>query len=87
MQSWFVYLIRCADNTLYCGITTDIERRLKQHNEGSASKYTRSRRPVTLAAHGFAGSKSDALKLEIKIKKQPTRNKIDYLRHSTTIEP
>lgn len=48
---WYVYLLRCADNSLYAGITTCLERRVKEHNECNAkgAKYTRCRRPVTLA--------------------------------------
>lgn len=46
---WHVYLLRCADGTLYAGITTDLARRLAAHNAGKASKYTRSRLPVALA--------------------------------------
>ncbi len=48
MVRWFVYILSCADGTLYCGITTDLARRRKQHNDGKASRYTRSRRPVRL---------------------------------------
>ena len=48
---WYVYLLRCADATLYCGVTTDMERRLREHNAGSrGAKYTRARRPVELVA-------------------------------------
>ena len=48
---WYVYLLRCADATLYCGVTTDMERRLREHNAGSrGAKYTRARRPVDLLA-------------------------------------
>ncbi len=79
MPQWSVYLLRCADDTLYCGITTDIERRLKQHNAGTASKYTRSRIPVTLETVVDADSKSDALKLELKVKKQPRDRKKSFL--------
>ena len=51
---WYVYLLRCADATLYCGVTTDMERRLREHNAGSrGAKYTRARRPVEL--RGAAG--------------------------------
>ena len=46
---WYVYLLRCADATLYCGVTTDMERRLREHNAGRrGAKYTRARRPVEL---------------------------------------
>ncbi len=79
MQSWFVYLLRCADNSLYCGITTDMDRRLAQHNAGTASKYTRARLPVSVALHVPVEDKSTALKLELKVKKQPARKKILYL--------
>ena len=49
MKKWYMYVVRCADGTLYTGITTDIKRRLNEHNYGEkAAKYTRSRRPVTL---------------------------------------
>jgi len=79
MHPWFVYLLRCADNTLYCGITTDMDRRLRQHNAGTASKYTRVRRPVSLAALAEVKDKSAALKLEIQVKKQPHGKKKDFL--------
>lgn len=79
MPPWFVYLLRCADKTLYCGITTDINRRLKQHNAGTASKYTRARLPVSLAAFTEVENKSAALKLEILIKKLPRNKKINTL--------
>ena len=79
MHPWFVYLLRCADDSLYCGITTDIDRRLKQHNAGTASKCTRPRRPVSLAALAEVESKSAALKLEILIKKQPRDKKLQFL--------
>lgn len=79
MQSWFVYLLRCADDSLYCGITIDLDRRLSEHNAGTASKYTRSRLPVSLEVHTGVASKSEALKLEIKVKKQHRSKKIDYL--------
>lgn len=82
MQTWTVYLLRCADNTLYCGITNDLERRLAQHNAGTASKYTRSRIPVVLETSVEVENKSEALKLEIKVKKQPKRNKRTFLENS-----
>ena len=66
---WHVYLLRCADGTLYTGITTDVSRRVKQHNAGTASRYTRSRRPVVLLYHKRVTDQSAALKREIAIKK------------------
>jgi putative endonuclease len=80
MQSWFVYLLRCSDDSLYCGITTNINRRLNEHNAGTASKYTRSRLPVSLETHIAVENKSKALKLELKVKKQQRAKKIGYLK-------
>jgi putative endonuclease len=73
---WRVYILCCADGTLYTGVTNFIERRLEAHNGGTASKYTRSRRPVTLMAATGAMSRSEALRLERKIKKLPRAKKI-----------
>ena len=78
---WYVYLIRCADNSLYCGITTNIERRISMHNgilKGGA-KYTRTRRPVSLELAVYTPDKSSACKLECAIKKCPTGKKISFL--------
>lgn len=68
-NQWFVYLLKCADNSLYCGVTKNIENRVAKHNQGTASKYTRSRLPVELAAVRNNLSKSNAYKLEHKVKK------------------
>lgn len=70
-SSWWVYLLRCRDGTLYAGITTDPERRLKQHNAGTASKYTRARRPVAMVYRERAKSHGAALRRELAIKKLP----------------
>jgi putative endonuclease len=66
--NWWVYILRCADGNLYTGITTDVERRLRQHNAGTASKYTRSRRPVEMVYHQPLSSQSKALQREAAIK-------------------
>lgn len=66
---WTVYIMRCADGTLYTGITTDLKRRLAQHNAGTASKYTRARRPVVVAYRQTAKAHGDALRRELAIKK------------------
>jgi putative endonuclease len=69
--AWFVYIVRCADGTLYTGVTTDLERRLREHNgeDSNGARYTRPRRPVSLAYHERAGNRSDAGKRESAIKK------------------
>ena len=66
---WLVYLLRCSDGSLYCGITNDLPKRLKAHAAGTASKYTRSRLPVALAYSEPQKSKSAALKREAAIKR------------------
>ena len=65
----YVYILRCADNTLYTGWTNDIDARFKAHNEGRGAKYTRSRRPATLVYLEELPSKSEALRRECAIKK------------------
>ncbi|MEJ2361000.1 MAG: GIY-YIG nuclease family protein [Gammaproteobacteria bacterium] len=67
---WQVYIVRCADMTLYTGIALDVERRIEEHNHGrQAARYTRARRPVTLVYSETCGSRGDALRREIAIKK------------------
>ena len=67
---WYVYLLRCNDNSLYAGITTDISRRLHQHNHTKlGAKYTRAKRPVTLVFLETASNKSTASKREYQLKK------------------
>ena len=65
---WFVYVLRCADDSLYTGITNDVSRRCEQHNAGTASRYTRGRRPTDLVYQETYASRSLALKREIAIK-------------------
>ena len=70
-STWYVYLLECADGTLYCGVTTDLDRRLSEHNGElpGGAKYTRSRRPVALAASAPFPDRSTALKMERTIKR------------------
>ena len=77
---WQVYLLRCADKSLYCGITTNLARRLAEHNAGKASRCTRARLPVALAAVADAPDKSAALRMELAVKKAPARQKIELLK-------
>jgi predicted GIY-YIG superfamily endonuclease len=58
---WFVYILECRDGSFYTGVTNNLERRQHQHNEGTASRYTRSRRPVVLRYQELCGSRSQAL--------------------------
>jgi len=66
--NWYCYLLRCADGTLYCGITNDLDKRLAAHNAGTASKYTRVRMPVKLVFVEECGDRSAASKREMEIK-------------------
>ena len=69
MNKYYVYIVKCRDNTLYTGITTDLEKRLTKHNQGTGAKYTRGRTPVELVYYEKGYTKSEALKREISIKK------------------
>jgi putative endonuclease len=74
---WYVYILECNDGSLYTGSTNDLERRLKQHNDGKGAKYTRGRTPVVLVFNISLATKSLALKEELRIKKL---NRIDKLK-------
>ena len=74
-EKWFVYILRCDDDTLYTGITNDLTRRCDQHNAGTASRYTRSRLPVALAYQEVQASRSHALKRELAIKARSRQQK------------
>ena len=75
-MKWWLYILRCADDTLYCGITSNLERRIAQHNAGVGAKYTRGRGPVKLAYSEECRSKSEALKFEIQAKKMKRTDKL-----------
>jgi putative endonuclease len=79
MTRWYVYLLTCADGTLYCGVTTDLARRLAGHNAGTASRYTRARRPVALAATAPCADKGSALRLELAVKARTRAEKLAFL--------
>ena len=68
-MNWVCYLLRCADDTLYCGITNDMDKRLAAHNAGGGAKYTRTRTPVELVFSDACADRSTASKRESQIKK------------------
>ena len=76
MNGFYVYVLRCSDATLYTGWTGDIQRRLRQHNAGCGSKYTRVRQPVALIYWEECSDKSAALKREAAIKRMSRRQKL-----------
>lgn len=75
----YTYILRCADNTLYCGWTNDLERRLKIHNEGKGAKYTRSRLPVTLIYYEEFETSVEAQRREYQIKKLSRKKKLEII--------
>jgi predicted GIY-YIG superfamily endonuclease len=76
---WYLYILKCRDGTLYTGITNDLKRRVDQHNNGTASRYTRSRLPVTVLFHERCLNKSSALKKECRIKALSRTEKEEYI--------
>ena len=78
-MSWFVYILKCEDNTLYTGITNDKEKRLSQHNNGKASKYTRARLPVEMVYCESSDTRSTASKREWQIKQLTRKQKLKLI--------
>ena len=72
---WYLYILRCKDDTLYTGITTDVEKRLEAHRSGKGAKYTRGRAPLELVYRETCGSHSEALRRELEIKALPRQEK------------
>lgn len=86
---WFVYILRCADGTLYTGITPDVEARLEAHRKGTGARYTRGRSPLTLAYCEETPGRSEALKREWALKRLSRSAKLAlceaWERHSMTL--
>ena len=74
-NKWFVYILRCKDNSMYTGITDNLKRRLSQHREGKGAKYTRGRAPLTLHHIEEYETKGEALRRELEIKRLTTAEK------------
>jgi len=77
---WFVYIMRCKDDKLYTGITSDLERRMAEHNSGHGGRFTRFRKPVTLAYYCNVNSRPEALKREAVIKRLRREEKLELVR-------
>lgn len=77
--TWFIYILRCADGTLYTGVTVDLARRCQQHNAGTASRYTRSRLPAELVYREESTGRGAALKREYAIKRLTRRGKLGLI--------
>lgn len=79
----YVYILRCSDDSLYCGWTTDLEARIKTHNSGKGAKYTRSRLPVTLVYHEEYEDRHEALSREWHIKRMSRSDKLELIEKKT----
>lgn len=75
----YTYILKCADDTLYCGWTNDLEKRLKVHNDGKGAKYTRSRLPVTLVYYEEFETAQEAQKREYQIKNLSRKEKLKLI--------
>jgi putative endonuclease len=89
LNCWNIYILKCSDNSLYTGITTDPGRRLREHNAGnrSAAKYTRARRPVCMVYVEPAVNRSEALRREYQIKQLSSEQKLELIRRSGLPNP
>ena len=78
----YTYLLRCADGTLYCGWTNDLEKRVAAHNAGTGAKYTKSRRPVELTYCEAFATKQEAMRREAQIKRLTRQQKLMLIENS-----
>lgn len=79
-DAWFVYIVRCADGSLYTGIARDVAARIALHDAGKGARYTRGRGPLRLCAKKKCATKGDALRLEHAIKQLPRERKERFAR-------
>lgn len=79
MKKWYVYLIRCCDGSIYCGITRHLKEGIALHNDGLACSYTRKRRPVYLIVAKYGFNRQDAFRLENRIREMRKIDKIPFL--------
>lgn len=80
-MEWIVYMLACADGSLYTGITNNLAKRIDVHNQGKAAKYTAPRTPVTLVWHEAHSDRSQATKREYEIKQLPRHEKLKLIEH------
>jgi len=78
----YTYLVKCADNTLYCGWTNHLEKRMEAHNQGKGAKYTKTRRPVELVYYESYPTKEEAMRREVQIKKLSRKDKLFLIEKS-----
>jgi len=78
-MAWYLYVVKCCDETLYTGITTDVSRRLKEHNAQKGAFYTQNKTPVTLVYQEAMANRSQALKREAAIKRLTREEKLELI--------
>ncbi|WP_349673727.1 GIY-YIG nuclease family protein [Lacrimispora sp.] len=81
----YTYLVKCADNTLYCGWTNHLEKRMEAHNQGKGAKYTKTRRPVELVYYESYPTKEEAMRREVQIKKLSRKEKLFLIEKSESL--
>lgn len=81
----YTYLVKCADNTLYCGWTNHLEKRMEAHNQGKGAKYTKTRRPVELVYYESYPTKEEAMRREVQIKKLSRKDKLFLIENSENL--
>jgi putative endonuclease len=84
-KKWCVYMVECSDSTIYTGITNNLESRIKVHNSGKGSKYVKTRLPVRLLWNIESENRSEASKLEIKIKKLTRTQKLNIIENKKEV--
>ncbi len=86
-MTWFTYIVRCADDSLYTGVCTDVQRRIDEHNSNtrSAARYTRARQPVELVYCEAVNNRSEACKREAEIRKLNRQQKLRLVRQHTVL--
>jgi putative endonuclease len=85
--SWTVYIVECADGSLYTGITTDLDRRIDEHNSGTGARYTRGRRPVRLVHSEDLEDRGAASRREAKIKRMTREGKKELIGSAFAASP
>ena len=80
---YFTYILRCSDDSLYTGYTTDLAKRLQTHNAGKGAKYTKARLPVEMVYHEEYATKEEAMRREAAIKKLTRKQKIELIKNHT----
>lgn len=82
-KKYFTYILRCSDDSLYTGYTTDLEKRLQTHNAGRGAKYTKARLPVEMVYHEEYATKEEAMRREAAIKKLTRKQKLELIKNQT----